>query len=71
MINTDKLKLLMRKKLMTQAELADEIGVKACTFNQKLNGKRKISLDEAEAIAIALDIKKNEIADYFFTEIKK
>lgn len=71
MLNTDKLKLLIRKKLMTQAEVADKIGVKACTFNQKLNGKRSISLNEAEAIAIILDIKKSEIAEYFFTEIKK
>ncbi len=67
MINTDKLKGLMREKRVTQSELADKLGIKTCTVNQKLNGKRNMSLDEAELIADVLGIDTGDFSKYFFS----
>ena len=67
MINTDKLKGLMREKRVTQSELAEKIGIKPCTFNQKLNGKRNMSLEEAEVIAEVLGIDMSDFGKYFFS----
>jgi len=67
MINTDKLKGLMREKRVTQSELAKKIGIKPCTFNQKLNGKRNMSLEEAEVIAEVLGIDMSDFGKYFFS----
>lgn len=67
MINTNKLKGLMKEKQITQAELAEKLGIKPCTVNQKLNGKRVLSLDEAEAIAEVLGIDTGDFGKYFFS----
>lgn len=67
MINTDKLKGLMKEKRVTQAELADSLGIKPCTVNQKLNGRRDMSLDEAEKIADVLGIDTGDFGKYFFS----
>lgn len=67
MINTDKLKGLMKEKRITQSQLAEKLGLKACTVNQKLNGKRDMSLDEAEAIADVLGIEAIDFGKYFFS----
>ena len=67
MINTDKLKGLMREKRITQSELAEKLGIKPCTINQKLNGKRDMSLDEAEMIADVLGIETGDFGKYFFS----
>lgn len=69
MVNTDKLKGLMREKRITQAQLADKIGIKPCTINQKLNGKRYLTLDEAEIIADVLGIETGDFGKYFFTRV--
>lgn len=69
MINTDKLKGLMREKRITQSELADKLGIKPCTVNQKLNGKRDMSLDEAEIIADVLGIDTGDFGKYFFSRV--
>jgi len=66
MINTDKLKGLMREKRITQSELAEKLGIKPCTVNQKLNGKRCLTLDEAEIIADVLSINAGDFGKYFF-----
>lgn len=67
MINTDKLKGLMREKRITQSKLAEKLGINPCTVNQKLNGKRDMSLDEAEIIADVLGIDAGDFGKYFFT----
>lgn len=66
MVNTDKLKGLMREKRITQSELAKKLDLKPCTVNQKLNGKRDMSLDEAEVIADVLGIDIGDFGKYFF-----
>lgn len=66
MINTNKLKGLMREKQITQSDLAEKLGIKPCTVNQKLNGRRDMSLDEAEMIADVLGIDTGDFGKYFF-----
>ena len=66
MINTDKLKGLRREKRITQAELAKRLGLMPCTVSQKLNGKRDLTLDEAETIAEVLGIDIGDFGTYFF-----
>lgn len=67
MINADKLKGLMKEKRITQAYLAKKLNIKPCTLNQKLNGRRIFSLDEAEVIADVLGIEANDFGKYFFS----
>ena len=66
MINADKIKGLMKEKRITQADLAEKLELKPCTVNQKLNGKRDLSLDEAEMIADYLGIDTGDFGKYFF-----
>lgn len=67
MINTDKIKGLMRERRVTQADLAAKLDLKTCTVNQKLNGKRAMTIDEAEIIASYLEIGDKDFAQYFFS----
>ena len=68
MINTDKLKGLMRERRVTQADLAHKLDLKPCTVNQKLNGKRAMTIGEAEIIASFLGISDADFAAYFFSK---
>ena len=67
MINSDKIKGLMREKRITQSDLAAKLGIKPCTMNQKLNNKRDMSLDEAEKISAELNIDAGDFGRYFFS----
>ena len=66
MLNTDKLKTRMKNLGITQAALANELGIKTPTMCQKINNIRPVLLTEAELIAQKLDIKDSEFGDYFF-----
>ena len=66
MINTDKLKGLMRERRVTQADLAAKLDLKPCSVNQKINNKRAMTIDEAEIIASYLEIEDQNFAVYFF-----
>lgn len=66
MVNIQKLKGRLREKDRTQAELARYLGISSATVNQKLNGTRPISLDEADKIASFLDIGEMDFRAYFF-----
>ena len=66
MINSDKLKDLMREKHITQSDVAVHLNKKSCTISQKINNKRAMYLEEAEAIANFLGIKDSEFRTYFF-----
>ena len=66
MINSDKLKGLMREKRVTQSDLAKALDIKTCTVNQKLNNKRALTLDEAEIISDVLNISIGDFGTYFF-----
>ena len=67
MINTNKLKGLMREKGITQAELAKKLGIMPCSCNLKINNRRDMTLDEAEVIADVLGIEVDEFGIYFFS----
>ena len=66
MVNTDKLKGIMREKRMTQADAARILGISECTVNQKINNVRPFFLDEAGKLAEALEINTGNFGDYFF-----
>lgn len=65
LINAEKIKQRMREKRITQQELADELGLKISSMNQKLCGKRTIYLHEAVRICEVLKIPPEKFAHYF------
>lgn len=66
MINTNKLKGLLREKELTQADVAKCLDLTQPTVNQKINNVRPMTLDEAEKLSILLDIDAGEFGVYFF-----
>lgn len=66
MINTKAIKDRMKETGVTQAALAEKVGVATPTMNQKIHNIRPITLDEAEKVASALQIRNEEFATYFF-----
>ncbi len=66
MVNSDKLKGIMREKRMTQADAAKLLGLSECSVNQKINNNRPFFLDEAEKLAGALGIDSGGFGVYFF-----
>ena len=65
-VNIDKLKGKMREKNITQAELADSIGIARSTINRKINnGGDDFSIEEVRLIAEALEISNTEAVDIF------
>lgn len=66
MVNSDKLKGIMREKRMTQSDAAKILGLSECSVNQKINNVRPFFLDEAENLANALDIDSGAFGIYFF-----
>ena len=65
MVNSDKLKGIMREKRMTQADAAKLLGLSECSVNQKINNVRPFFLDEAEKLANALEIDSGGFGVYF------
>ena len=63
-------KLLGRMKEMglTQQALATKIGSNSPMMSAKLNNKYTFTVKEIEAICKVLDIPKDEIGLYFFTQ---
>ena len=66
MINTNRIKGRMKEKEITQAAVAEYLGISQPTVNQKLNNVRALNLDEAEKLTILLDIDIGEFGKYFF-----
>lgn len=56
----------IREKGMTQAELAQKIGMSAATLNKKLRGHTEFMQSEISSLCTVLDIKDREISVYFF-----
>jgi transcriptional regulator with XRE-family HTH domain len=52
----------------THENLANKIGIAPSTFSVKLNNKYAFTIAEIDAICKALDISKDEIGLYFFTQ---
>jgi DNA-binding Xre family transcriptional regulator len=51
-----------------QTTLAKHIKISVSTLSEKLNNKYAFTMKEIDAICKALDISKEEIGVYFFTE---
>ncbi len=67
MFNYDKLYGRIREKKYTQEQLAKELDINTSTLNVKLNNQSFFTQEEIKKIVELLDIKPNEICDYFFT----
>lgn len=68
MVNTRKINAKLIELGLTQANLAEKLGLATCTVNQKLNNIRPLKLSEADIIAKMLKINDSEFRDYFFAE---
>lgn len=66
MINSQKLKGLMREKNVTQRDLADVLGITQATCCLKINNNRQLTLSEANKIAETLGISALDFGMYFF-----
>lgn len=64
--NYDKLRGRIIEKFGTQGRLAKAVGVSERTLSLKLNNKIFFSQDEITKIAELLNIKLDEIQEYFF-----
>lgn len=58
----------IREHALTQAEVAQKIGVSPATLNKKLRGHTEFMQSEISALCKLLSICDKEISDYFFTE---
>lgn len=56
------------EKYGSQTAFVKAFGVSENTFSQKMNNKVRFSGDDILRIIELLDIPKNEIGEYFFTE---
>lgn len=66
MVNTNKLKGLLRERGITQADLAKFLELSQPAVNQKINNVRPMTLDEAEKLSTMLEIDAGEFGVYFF-----
>ena len=64
--NFSKLLGRMKENSMTQADLANGIGISGSTLNAKLKNKYPFTADEIENICAVLDISNEDIGIYFF-----
>ncbi len=69
MINTREIKAQMQRKGMTQAMLAQRLGINPSTLNRKINNEEgeNLTVKEANEIVAALDFPRNKITEIFFT----
>lgn len=68
MVNSEKVKQRMKMLGITQTDLADKLSMSMPGLSLKLNNKRPLLLEEAEAISQILEIKDKEFRSYFFAQ---
>lgn len=66
--NYSKLLGRIRECGLTQAEIAQFIGISCATMSQKLNNKAFFYQPEIEKMCEALDIEDRDVGAYFFTQ---
>ena len=64
----NKLRGRIIEKYGTQSAFVKEFGVSENAFSQKMNNKTRFNSDDVIKIVKMLDIKENEIHQYFFTQ---
>lgn len=65
-IELNSLKGRIREQNTSYRKLSESIGIAVNTLSDKINGFYAMSIPEAEAIAVFLDIPPNEMDKYFF-----
>lgn len=58
----------IKEKYGTRENLVKEITISSTSLNLRLNNKLKFDQQDIKELCIALDIKEEEIPDYFFKE---
>ena len=71
MTNYAKLKGLMAERGMGVSKLASILGISRQAMSDKINGRSKISLLDAQKISSALNMNKDERDAIFFSELVK
>ena len=66
MINSNKLKGIIKDRGFTQDDIAKKMGIAQVSLSLKINNKRGFSLDEANQIMTILSIPKEEFSSIFF-----
>lgn len=71
MIDLNKLKSLIRKRIGKQSDFANLIEEDKTTVSKVLNGKLKVSLEFADKTIRALNLNAKEIQEVFFATFKE
>lgn len=66
MINTNKIKGRLAELGLTQKDVSKALNIAQPTANQKINNVRPMDLNEAEKLAILLQITSAQFNEYFF-----
>lgn len=64
-----KLKGRMVEKGYSQEKLSSELNIALVTLNRKLNGVANFQWEELQKLIYLLEIKDDEIAEYFFADM--
>ena len=67
MVNSDKLRGIIAEKGLSQAKIAEVLGITPKTFYSKMS-KRVFDSDEIEVIISTLQIPKEKCMDIFFAQ---
>lgn len=67
MLNVNKVRGRLAELGLTQKDVAKTLGVAASTASQKLNRVRPLYLDEAEKLAVLLQLEDSQFGEYFFS----
>ncbi len=66
MLNVSKVRGRMAELNVTQKDVAAVLGIAVPTASQKLNRVRPMNLDEAEKLALLLQLEDRQFSEYFF-----
>lgn len=64
-VNSNELKAQLARKDLTQAQLADAIGISLNTIWKKITGHNSFTVDEVRAIRDVLELDDNAIKEIF------
>ena len=68
-MNTKKIKSAMLEAGYSQRSLAKEMNMSLNALNAKINGKRRIYIDEAYSLCMLLGIPRNKMNEIFLPEM--
>lgn len=68
-MNTKKIKSAMLEAGYSQRSLAKEMNMSLNALNAKINGKRRVYVDEAYSLCMLLDIPREKMEEIFLPEV--